>query len=35
MGNRKEKIWEGLEEELRLFDALVWTVAGYGVEIWG
>ncbi|XP_071581079.1 uncharacterized protein [Temnothorax nylanderi] len=31
LGDREEKIWE----RLWLFDRLVWTVMGYGAEIWG
>lgn len=34
MGYREEMVWEGSGRRLWLFDRLVWTVMGYGVEIW-
>lgn len=33
MGDRKENVGKGLG--IWLFDTLVWTVMGYGTEIWG
>lgn len=36
MGDREKKIWKGLGKKIeQLFDSLIWTVMGYGVEIWG
>lgn len=36
MGDREKKIWKGLRKKIEhLFDSLIWTVMGYGVEIWG
>lgn len=29
----KEKIWKDIERRIWLFDILVWTILGYGVEI--
>lgn len=34
-GIGKRRFGKDWRRKLRLFDALVWTIAGYGVEIWG